>query len=439
MIAALRSRARTQVAADPSVRSVVDRGRGRGFLPPDTTSRRAARTPRPRSGSGSCFGACDELMLLLTRLPQPVIARVHGIATAAGLPAGVDVRSRRGRRYSALRAARRQRRRFLHDTGGRRGAAYVAQARNGAACSPARRSTRRLALAWAWSTAWCRCAELDAAVAHFTGIIGARSRASSRRVSRAFYRQVDLGSRRPTTSPGAMMACSLPRARRVRGHRRVHRKARRNGAMSRRPSTRHCQRAARSGIIARRKGEASGSISALWHGMADDIILETRGLDQGVQGLRRASTTSTCTCRRGTHPCADRPERRGQDDLLQPAHALPDADPRRDLSSTAREITGSRPSAIARMGHGPLVPDLRGVPAPHGALENVRIALQRKRGHSFDFWRSERDAGRARRARARAARRGRARRLRTSDGGGDCPTAASVRSRSPPRSRSTRR
>ncbi len=38
---------------------------------------------------------------------------------------------------------------------------------------------------------------------------------------------------------------------------------------------------------------------------------------------------------------------------------------------------------------------------PHlTVLENVRIALQRKRGHSFDFWRSENDADRARRARA---------------------------------------
>jgi enoyl-CoA hydratase/carnithine racemase len=30
------------------------------------------------------FGECSRLMLDLTRLPQPVIARVHGIATAAG-------------------------------------------------------------------------------------------------------------------------------------------------------------------------------------------------------------------------------------------------------------------------------------------------------------------------------------------------------------------
>ena len=34
--------------------------------------------------------------------------------------------------------------------------------------------------------------------------------------------------------------------------------------------------------------------------------------------------------------------------------------------------------------------------------ENVRIALQRRRGDNFDFWRSEKVLGRARRRRAAA-------------------------------------
>jgi len=37
---------------------------------------------------------------------------------------------------------------------------------------------------------------------------------------------------------------------------------------------------------------------------------------------------------------------------------------------------------------GALVPDFSGVPALT-ALENVRVALQRQHGHSFDFWRSK--------------------------------------------------
>jgi branched-chain amino acid transport system ATP-binding protein len=53
------------------------------------------------------------------------------------------------------------------------------------------------------------------------------------------------------------------------------------------------------------------------------------------------------------------------------------------------EITGSRPAAIARKG---LVRSFQiSAVFPHlTVLENVRVALQRKRGASFDFWRSER-------------------------------------------------
>src|SRR5262249_56050808 len=54
-----------------------------------------------------------------------------------------------------------------------------------------------------------------------------------------------------------------------------------------------------------------------------------------------------------------------------------------------RDITGSRPSEIARLG---LVRSFQiSAVFPHlSVLENVRIALQRRRGRSFDFWRSER-------------------------------------------------
>ena len=54
-----------------------------------------------------------------------------------------------------------------------------------------------------------------------------------------------------------------------------------------------------------------------------------------------------------------------------------------------RDITGAAPATIARMG---MVRSFQiSATFPHlTVLENVRIALQRKRGHSFDFWRSER-------------------------------------------------
>jgi branched-chain amino acid transport system ATP-binding protein len=57
-----------------------------------------------------------------------------------------------------------------------------------------------------------------------------------------------------------------------------------------------------------------------------------------------------------------------------------------------RDITGSKPAAIARLG---LVRSFQiSAVFPHlTVLENVRLALQRARGASFDFWRSEKVLG----------------------------------------------
>ena len=58
-----------------------------------------------------------------------------------------------------------------------------------------------------------------------------------------------------------------------------------------------------------------------------------------------------------------------------------------------RDITGLKPARVARLG---LVRSFQiSAVFPHiTALENVRIALQRARGASFDFWRSEKVLGR---------------------------------------------
>ena len=58
-----------------------------------------------------------------------------------------------------------------------------------------------------------------------------------------------------------------------------------------------------------------------------------------------------------------------------------------------RDITGLRPAAVARLG---LVRSFQisAVFPRLTALENVRLALQRARGRSFDFWRSETVLGR---------------------------------------------
>ena len=59
------------------------------------------------------------------------------------------------------------------------------------------------------------------------------------------------------------------------------------------------------------------------------------------------------------------------------------------ITYNGRDITAMKPAAIARLG---LVRSFQiSAVFPHlTVLENVRIALQRKRGESYDFWRSER-------------------------------------------------
>lgn len=71
------------IAADASVRVVILEGAGRGFC-----AGHDLKELRGRGGDREFFQAvfkqCSRLMLSITNLPQPVIAKVHGIATAAG-------------------------------------------------------------------------------------------------------------------------------------------------------------------------------------------------------------------------------------------------------------------------------------------------------------------------------------------------------------------
>ena len=81
MLAALQSAFDT-VHADRSVRVVVLAANGRGFCAGHDLKEFNAMTGT--APMQALFEQCSRLMLTLTRLAQPVIARVHGVATAAG-------------------------------------------------------------------------------------------------------------------------------------------------------------------------------------------------------------------------------------------------------------------------------------------------------------------------------------------------------------------
>jgi enoyl-CoA hydratase/carnithine racemase len=71
-----------QIKDDPAVRVVVITGAGRAFCAGHDLKEMAGE--RERARLVELFGVCSRMMLSLTRLPQPVIALVDGIATAAG-------------------------------------------------------------------------------------------------------------------------------------------------------------------------------------------------------------------------------------------------------------------------------------------------------------------------------------------------------------------
>ena len=70
------------IEQDASVRVVVIAGNGPAFCAGHDLKQMRA-TPR-KDYYDKLFAQCSRFMLTLARIPQPVIARVHGIATAAG-------------------------------------------------------------------------------------------------------------------------------------------------------------------------------------------------------------------------------------------------------------------------------------------------------------------------------------------------------------------
>jgi len=72
----------SRIAEDRTVRVVVVAGAGPVFCAGHDL--KELRADPSRAAYEATFRRCSEMMLALTRLPKPVIARVHGMATAAG-------------------------------------------------------------------------------------------------------------------------------------------------------------------------------------------------------------------------------------------------------------------------------------------------------------------------------------------------------------------
>jgi branched-chain amino acid transport system ATP-binding protein len=121
--------------------------------------------------------------------------------------------------------------------------------------------------------------------------------------------------------------------------------------------------------------------------MAGEIILATEGLTKDFKGFTAVNEVNLAV-RRGTIHALIGPNGAGKTtcfNLL--TKFLPPTKGR--ITYKDEDITGLAPADIARRG---MIRSFQiSAVFPHlTVLENVRIALQRKRGSSFDFWRTER-------------------------------------------------
>jgi branched-chain amino acid transport system ATP-binding protein len=120
--------------------------------------------------------------------------------------------------------------------------------------------------------------------------------------------------------------------------------------------------------------------------MSPDDILVTEGLSKSFGEFRAVSDVSL-RIRRGTIHALIGPNGAGKTTCFNMLSKFvpPTAG---KISFNGRDVTAMRPADVARLG---LIRSFQiSAVFPHlTALENVRIALQRQRGDSFDFWRSK--------------------------------------------------
>ena len=214
MITALAS-ALDELATDDGARVIVIAGDGRGFCAGHDLKEMYAHAADP-AWQQQLFGDCNRMMQQLLTIPQPVIARVHGIATAAGcqLVAMCDLAVAADTATFALPGvnvgvfcstpavgvARNVARKHAMEmllTGEPMGAAEAAQKGLVNRAVPA--------------------AELDATVASLAARIAARSRKVVALGKQAFYQQLALGVAPAYDVAAAAMTCNLGYADAVEG------------------------------------------------------------------------------------------------------------------------------------------------------------------------------------------------------------------------------
>jgi enoyl-CoA hydratase/carnithine racemase len=195
-----------RVAADDSIRAVVLAGAGKHFCAGHDL--REMRAHPDKAWQLALFEQCSRMMLSLVALPQPVIARVQGVAVAAGcqLVSMCDL------------AVASEEARFALP--GIKSGLFCTTPGVGVSRNLSRKHAMELLLTgdlvdartaerWGLVNRVVPAAELDAAVAELAGKIGAHSRAVNALGKRLFYEQIERGIEDAYELAGDGMACNM--------------------------------------------------------------------------------------------------------------------------------------------------------------------------------------------------------------------------------------
>jgi enoyl-CoA hydratase/carnithine racemase len=206
MIAAMQAELNA-IASNTSVRVVILAAAGKGFSAGHDLKEMRAHTG-DKGWQQGLFETCSRMMITLTKMPQPVIARVHGIATAAGcqLVSMCDLAVAAEEATFAMPGV---------NIGVFCSTPAVGVVRNiGRKRAMEMLLTGQLidaatALSWGLVNRVVPSSKLDAEVSRFTDIILSRSSATIRFGKQAFYDQVDRPLDAAYDVAGEVMACNM--------------------------------------------------------------------------------------------------------------------------------------------------------------------------------------------------------------------------------------
>ncbi len=196
-----------RLAADRSVRVAVLAAAGRGFCAGHDLKEMRAHSD-DKAWQQKLFADCSRMMMKLTEIPQPIIARVHGVATAAGaqLVSMCDLAVASEEARFALPGVNIG---IFCSTPAVGVARNIGRKRAMEMLLTGELFDARTALSWGLLNRVVPAASLDAEVAKFTSIILARSGKVVASGKRAFYRQIDQPIAAAYASSGETMACSM--------------------------------------------------------------------------------------------------------------------------------------------------------------------------------------------------------------------------------------